>query len=250
MDGEDAGARVFAEDQGPMRHAGRFHVVDEGARPDGALVAAVLGPARAEAGAGVRFRGLPFPQQGGGVENGVHDFDVARAAAQMGTHSLDDLLPRRIPVALQQHLGAHEETGRAEAALHRAAIDEGHAESAPKRFGQSLKRDDLPAVHLAHGRGAGEAGPPVHFHKAGSAGRLSRTAVLGRGQTPLAPQEGEEGSRRVAAVIDALPVEPERNHGDSPQEGGKAGQGNFLEKGEYLPVSLSPRLHPFTDFRV
>ena len=43
MDGEDAGARVFAEDQGPMRHAGRFHVVDEGARPDGALVAAVLG---------------------------------------------------------------------------------------------------------------------------------------------------------------------------------------------------------------
>ncbi len=60
----------------------------------------------------------------------------------------------------------------------------------------------------------------------------------------------KEGSRRVAAVIDALPVEPERNHGDSPQEGGKAGQGNFLEKGEYLPVSLSPRLHPFTDFRV
>ena len=60
-DGEHAGAGMSAEHDGPVRHAGRVEIVDERPGAGGALIAAVLGPARSEAGIAVRFGNVAFP---------------------------------------------------------------------------------------------------------------------------------------------------------------------------------------------
>src|SRR5687768_12157342 len=50
---------------------------------------------------------------------------MSTAAAEVLIHLLDDLLPRRLGVLLQQAISAHDHPGGAEAALKGALIDEG-----------------------------------------------------------------------------------------------------------------------------
>ena len=152
----------------------------------------------------------------------------------MRTDGLDHFGAGGIGIALQQHLGAHQEAGRTEAALHGPPVDEGHAERPAERFRQALKRDHLAVGHLAHGRGAGEARLAVQFHETGPAGRLRRAAVLRRREMPVVAEVGEERNGGIAVVNRHLPVEPERDHGLSPEDAGGYGGGASGNRSLYL----------------
>ena len=60
----------------------------------------------------------------GGQAHGLDDLLVARAAAQVAGQRLADLGVVRVGVAGQQVVGRDQQPGRAEAALHRAGVDE------------------------------------------------------------------------------------------------------------------------------
>ena len=134
----------------------------------------------------------------------------------MRTDGLDDFFPGGVWIGLQENLGPHEESGGAESALDGPAVDERHAERPPERFRQAFECDNVAVGYPAHGGGAGEARLAVQFHKAGSAGRLTGTAVLGRREAAVIAEIGKERSGWIAVIRRGLPVESERDHGISP----------------------------------
>ena len=134
----------------------------------------------------------------------------------MRADGLDDFFPGGVWIGLQEYLGPHEEAGGAEPALDGPAVDERHAERPPERFRQAFECDDVAVGCLAHGGGAGEARLAVQFHKAGSAGGLAGTAVLGRREAAVIAEIGKERSGGIAVIRRGLPVESERDHGIPP----------------------------------
>lgn len=87
-----------------------------------------------------------------GLFNGVHNGDIAGAAAKIASDGFFDLLTRWIRILLEQRIGAHEHAGRAETALHSAVIDEAALEyRADLGFAESLDGHDVRVLHLAGG---------------------------------------------------------------------------------------------------
>ena len=118
--GEHPGPRVVRKAQGAVQHARHAQVVHERPPPHGPFVCPVAGRRSPHAGTVFKMRFLFPAQHGGGFQHGVHDLDVAGAAAQVGAHRTDHLLPGGLRGLLQQQFGAHEKARRAESALHGA----------------------------------------------------------------------------------------------------------------------------------
>ena len=153
----------------------------------------------------------------------------------MRADGLDDFFPGGVWIGLQEYLGPHEETGSTETALHGSPVDERHAERPPERFRQAFECDNVAVGYLAHGGGAGEARLAVQFHKAGSAGRLTGAAVLGRREVAVIAEIGKERNGWIAVIRRGLPVESERDHGISPARHWIVRGGNLL-KNASLPA--------------
>src|SRR4051812_5339516 len=69
--------------------------------------------------------GAPRRAAGGRGEDGVDDRLVAGAAADVAGDAVDDLLPRRLRIVVEQRLGGHQHPRGAIAALGRKVFHEG-----------------------------------------------------------------------------------------------------------------------------
>src|SRR5207249_8288747 len=85
----------------------------------------------------------------GRVLHGLHDIDVAGAAAEIPRNGLADLLLARVLVALEERAGGHQHAGRAETALQAVLLGETLLDG--MQFAallQAFDRGDLRAVGL------------------------------------------------------------------------------------------------------
>src|SRR5690606_15451667 len=84
-----------------------------------------------------------------GGPHGIHDLLVARAPAQVARERLPDLRVGRVRVALQQVVGGDDQAGRAEAALHGPALQEGLLDGVQVLAGaEPFDGGDLPVDRL------------------------------------------------------------------------------------------------------
>ena len=115
---------------------------------DDQVAVAVLGAGGVDGGDRAAFDDGPHRPLGGQPHR-VEDLLVARAAAQVAGQRLADLGVGRIRVARQQVVAGHDQPRRAEAALHRARLDEGLLDGVQLlALGQPLDGDDLAALGL------------------------------------------------------------------------------------------------------
>ena len=131
------------------------------------------------------MRGAPV----GGQPHGVQDLLVARAAAQVAGERLADLgSSSGCGTRVEQVVHRDDQARRAEAALHRAGLEERAAApgAAPSLVGEPLDRDDVTALRLPGGDQAGTHGDTVEVDRARPALALL-AGVLRAGQPdPLA----------------------------------------------------------------
>ena len=128
-----------------------------------------------------------------GVElDGVDDFHVARATAQVGVDGLGDFVSRRTRVLVAEVLGAQGEAGDAKAALQAAADDEGSTEQRAVGVRQPFEGHNLLALDLFGVEGAGRLGLSVHQREAAAALALGLATVFGRDHAAAVSQCVEE----------------------------------------------------------
>ncbi len=118
----------------------------------------------------------------------VEDLLVAGAAAEVAGERLADLGLARRGVAREQVVRRHDQARRAEAALHRARLEEGlldRMETRPRRR-QALDGHDRRALGLAREHEARAHQRPVQVHRAGAALALLAGVLRARQAHPLA----------------------------------------------------------------
>src|SRR5688572_694360 len=105
------------------------------------------------------------------VAHGGDDVAVARAATQVTTQGVEDLLVAGVRVIAQQGGHRHQESGRAEAALHAVLLVEGLLYGSEPRtvWRKALDRLDLRALDLHGEHQAGALRLAVHEHRARAA---------------------------------------------------------------------------------
>src|SRR3989442_180448 len=128
----------------------------------------------------------------GGQLDGLKDFDIAGAAAQVPGQGLADLLPGRLRPGVEKRLSSAQDSRSAVAALRGAELRERHLQRmGPRPFRQSLDRENPPVLALEAEDQARELRPAVEEHRAGPA-RTQLAAVLGPAQTEVLAQHFEE----------------------------------------------------------
>src|SRR3970040_1716813 len=119
--------------------------------------------------------------------NGLQNFGVARAAAEVPGERLADFLARWIGVVIEQRFGRDEDARRAIAALGRAQFGERGLERVEcPPLGQALDRQNLAALNFDGQGEAGEHRLAVHEHRARAA-LAQLTAVLRPGEMQITP---------------------------------------------------------------
>jgi hypothetical protein len=110
----------------------------------------------------------------------VEDLDVARAAAEVGPQVAGCVVAREArSLLVEQGLGAHDDAGRAEPALQRAAGRERVGEAGALGLVEPFERDDRLALGPLHRHLAAHHRLAVEQHRAAAALARGRTAVLG-----------------------------------------------------------------------
>jgi len=135
IDLQDSGPGMVAEFQGAKNHARNAQVGDKGPAADRSLPGLVFILAAANALVRIGRGGLLPGQYMGGMLDGFHNFDVARAAAQVQLQSFQYFLAIGMGIVLQQDLGAHQKTGRTETALHGPLFYKSVSQAAPQPVG-------------------------------------------------------------------------------------------------------------------
>jgi hypothetical protein len=134
-------------------------------------------------------RGLAAQETPGQLD-GFDDLHVTGAPAQVATQGLLDVIDRGIRVCVQQRLGGHDHSGRAEPALDRTGQDERLLnEMRVVRRAEPLHRDDLGTLQVSHPRQAGMHRFAVDHQRAGAALALAVAGLLGSGQPQVLPQQ-------------------------------------------------------------
>ena len=167
---------------------------------------------------------------------------VAGAPAQVAPEVAGRLVPGEgRPVLVEQVLGAHDDAGRAEAALQRPGGGECAGQAVALGRLDALERGDRPARHPVEPQLAGDHGLAVDEHGAAAALSRRRAAVLGAGDVELLPQRREQVG--VVADLDLAAVEGEgHRHGSRVPEFNKLLKGNRVSvyaEGATEPVSVS-----------
>ncbi len=201
---------MVAEAQRAVEHAGQEDVGHVAVAAEDEVAGMVLGVARAHAAVGLRRRHFLFLADGlGGAFDGVDDLLVAGAPAEVGRQRLGDLVTCRLGVLVDQGIGLDHHAGDAEAALHAPLTDKGVGKDVLAVFAQPFDSRYAAAGAALHGRNAGQNGLAIQVHGAAAAGRLGRTAVLGRDDALVQSQVGQEGQFGVAIILLEFAIEPE-----------------------------------------
>ena len=192
VDGQHAGARIFAAHGGAVAHFFGVVIVGVFAGAEDLL----LDVQTLDTGADLPVRrggqgDLLFAQDLPGQTDGLDDLDIAGAAAVVVADGPADLLLRRVRRAVEQGLGAQHHTGDAEAALHGASLAEGEGVGSLFKVGKTLDRQDVLAVEPLGIRNAGAAGLPVDEHGACAAGALAAAVFYG-GEMQLIAQVAQQ----------------------------------------------------------
>ena len=197
------GARVIAElqcahDQ-PL-HADVIHIT---MLPQHQVLRVILGQARANAAIDLRQFDFFFVADGfGGAFNGVDDFLVARAAAEMRRQRLLDISAAGLGVAVDEVVGLHDDAGDAETALHAALAHESIGEDALPILAEPFGGGDGFARQLVHFGDASQQRLVIDLHDAAAAGGLRRAAIFGRYDAHVIAQPGQQRRVRVAIISD------------------------------------------------
>jgi hypothetical protein len=135
-----------------------------------------------------------------------YDPGIARAPAEISAETPLDLRFGRMRVLIQQGFGAHQHSGRAEAALDTALLEKRRLERVElTAFGQALDGLNRPTSRLEREERAGVHGPAIDQHHASSALGVV-TALFGAGQAELASEDGEERAMRLDVLLVSDPV--------------------------------------------
>ncbi len=177
--------------------------------------------------------------------HGVHDVLVAGAAAQIAVETLADFLVGGVRIALDDLLGGHDHSGRAETALQAVLVPEGFLHGIELAAGgESFDGQDLGAVGLNGEHGAAFDGFAVHVHGASAAQRRFATDVRAR-QTGHFAQVVNQQQARLDGVGALGSVDGESDgssHDGSPS--GYDDNTSGREAAGRLPSRSSPLLFP------
>ena len=154
------------------------------------------------------------------AEDRLHDLLIPRAATEIPAQLVENLLPRRCPVLGQERAGGHQHAGGAEAALHRAPIDERLLQRRELfRLLQALDGCHLAAVDFDRQVRARTHGVAVDEHRA-CAAHLHVAGSLGAFETEPVAQHVEQERlgrhrQRHGAAVHAEADVKRRRHGRS-----------------------------------
>ena len=210
----DPGAGTAGKDQPGMEHPVKIQVVgiDAGAVDLFGGIDA-FGPP-------VKLQGMPLPRDSlllteefRGHQDGLFDFLIARAAAEIAADGLFHVLGCRIRVQIQKAFRRDDHAGDAETALNGAGP--GKAVLIDAHF---LRRDPLHGHHLFPGQFAERQGTGLHFlpvdqDRAGAADPLA-AAVLCRSQMQVIPQKTEQRFVLLGGIV--FPIDADSKHGALP----------------------------------
>src|SRR5438445_4957404 len=166
--------------------------------------------------------------------NGLDDFLVAGAPAQVSVEVRCDLLRGRLGVVFEQGFGHHDHARRAEPALQRARIHERllNRMQSPV-LDQAFARLHGPAGNLHGEVGAGAHGKAVNEHGAGAA-HLDVARALGRGQTKVVSQEVQKHPVGGDLRTNPPPIHPALDGEDLP------GPRDFIPRHRSPPLGGCP----------
>lgn len=151
----------------------------------------------------------PLPEEPGGQKDGVDDFFIPGAAADIIADGNGRLVPGGIRVPINEALGAQHHPRDAEAALHRARRAEGVSVDLLLPRAEALHGDDGPSLELGYLLHARFHRLPIRQDGTGAAGALT-APVLYRSQ-PHAPQQLHQ--RAVLLRLYLRAVDREGKHG-------------------------------------
>ena len=217
----EPGVRVRRADHAQRQHGGRAGLgPGVGAEALGAVDLGwriEAGGAAADSAAACRRRHVD-DGSGSNRQHRLDDLAVAGAAAQHARERLLDLGLARPRVRAQQRLGAHQHSGRADAALRRAVGDEGALQDRERAIGlgEALDRRHRAPGALADGDDARADLLAVEQHGAGAA-VAGVAADLGAGEAELVAQGIREAPRGVAGELARGAVDAEANDVDRGQ---------------------------------
>ena len=178
---------MIGELERAVQHAGRFHVVDKRTPADGELAALIFNAGRSYAARKLYRDVVAFRERFDRVE----DFDVAGAAAEMGSEEACSLVPlESVAFHIDERFRAHDDPRGAGAALEGAASSESARVAIELFRGQAFEGLDVFAFHRGQGLRAARDGTPVHEHEAASALTRRRTAVFRRCHAELLAERG------------------------------------------------------------
>ncbi len=209
VDADDPRPGVVGEPEGAVKHPRSLHVADEHVVAEGQFRALVARGARADAAAAVGLGQRLAAAGRCGELDRVDHLDVPCAAAEVAEQRMGDLLPRRLGMLVEQHLGLHHDPGRAVPALRSAGRHEALAPHPALLLGETLVGRHVLPLEPGRPLRAGDDRSPLDDHRARTAGAFRCAPVLHRTHSEIGAQQLEQARVLGGLRRDGRSVEDE-----------------------------------------
>jgi len=159
------------------------------------------------------LNGFILPEDSQSLFDSFDDLHITGATAHVLVNGFRDLLTVCQRIFGKQHLGAHDQSRRAESALDGSFAHISRSNGIANVLRNSFHGDDLCPLEELHLLGTGQPCFPVDLHGACSTGGLSRTTIFRGGDPGGQPEVIQQASFGIAGIFYGLVIQEECSHG-------------------------------------